>query len=118
MSDDVTGDLGAPQPRRGLGARTGATHGAMLAWYLPNRHPDKTAASPIWEDVAPKAVPSEHALGLMRTCAYDLLVGWYLWVVAIVLVLVLIALGAILVQRRRRSGGVLSVRPRPKKERQ
>ena len=49
---------------------------------------------------------------------YDLLVGWYLWVVAIVLVLALIVLGAILVQRRRRSGGVLSVRPRPKRERQ
>ena len=49
---------------------------------------------------------------------YDLLVVWYLWVVAIVLVLALIALGAILVQRRRRSGGVLSVRPRPKRRRQ
>jgi preprotein translocase subunit SecG len=47
-----------------------------------------------------------------------LLVGWYLWVVAIVLVLALILLGAILVQRRRRAGGVLSVRPRPKRDRQ
>ena len=52
------------------------------------------------------------------TTHYDLLVGWYLWVAAIVLVVALILLGAILVQRRRRSGGVLSVRPRPKRDRQ
>ena len=45
-------------------------------------------------------------------------VGWYLWGVAIILVLALIALGAILIPRRRRSGGVLSVRPRPKRNRQ
>ena len=54
----------------------------------------------------------------MLAAPYDLLVGWYLWVVAIVLVLALIALGAVLIQRRRRSGGVLSVRPRPKRDRQ
>jgi len=51
----------------------------------------------------------------MLAAPYDLLVGWYLWVVAIVLVLALIAFGAILVQQRRRSGGVLSVRPRRKR---
>jgi len=54
----------------------------------------------------------------MLPTPYDLLVGGYLWVAAIVLVVALILLGAILVQRRRRSGGVLSVRPRPKKGRQ
>jgi hypothetical protein len=62
--------------------------------------------------------PERTRLGLMRRSTYDLLVGWYLWVVAIVLVLALIALGAILVQRWRRSGGVVSVRPRPKRRRQ
>ena len=49
---------------------------------------------------------------------YDLLVGWYLWVAAIVMVVALVLLGAMTVQRRRRSGGVLSVRPRPKRDRQ
>jgi hypothetical protein len=49
---------------------------------------------------------------------YDLFVGWYLWVVVIVLVLALVLLGTILVERRRGSGGVLSVRPRPNRDRQ
>jgi hypothetical protein len=77
----------------------------------PHRHPDKTVALPVREDVAPKSIP-------ILAATYDLLMGGYLWVVAIVLVLALIALGAVLVQRRRRSGGVLSVRPRPKRDRQ
>ena len=51
----------------------------------------------------------------MLAAPYDLLVGWYLWVVAIVLVLPLVMFVAILAQRRRRSGGVLSVRLRPKR---
>jgi hypothetical protein len=74
--------------------------------------PSRTAP---WED--PRR-PERTGLGLLRRCTYDLLMGGYLWVVAIVLVLALIALGAVLVQRRRRSGGVLSVRPRPKRDRQ
>jgi hypothetical protein len=233
MSDDVTGDLGAPQPGRGLGARTGPLTGPLVAWYLPTGiltrrslrlfgrtlrlvhhvalatrpspsrsdavfaartvgigatetssvpgtsppgaadprvHPhasrtvgpgdprhgvtgavtSSTRAGPARHRAArgdpgvartgavqephlrlrgwsmpsrtatceDRSRPEGTCLGLMRRCTYDLLVGWYLWVVAIVLVLALIALGAILVQRRRRSGGVLSVRPRPKKERQ
>jgi uncharacterized iron-regulated membrane protein len=49
---------------------------------------------------------------------YDLRVDWYLWVIVAVLVLALLALGAVLIQRRRRAGGVLSVRPRRKTPRQ
>ena len=71
----------------------------------PHQHPDKTVASPVWEDLWPNSFP-------VLAAPYDLPVGWYLWVVAIVLVLALMAFGAILVQRRWRSRSVLSVRPR------
>jgi len=49
--------------------------------------------------------------------AYDSPVAWYLWVIVVAIVLALILLGAILFQRRRRAGGVLSVRPRTKRPR-
>jgi preprotein translocase subunit SecG len=51
----------------------------------------------------------------MGAAPYDLPVGWYLWIVIVVAVLALIMLGVILIQRRRRAGGVLSVRPRSKR---
>ena len=57
-------------------------------------------------------------VGLRGRCTYDLLVGWYVWVIAIVLLLALVALCVVLIQRRRRAGGVLSVRPGPKRPRQ
>ena len=109
MSDDVTGDPGAPQPRRGLGQELDP-HGAMPAWYLPTGILTRRSLRLFGRTLR---LAHSHS-----GAPYDLLVVWYLWVVAIVLVLALIALGAILVQRRRRSGGVLSVRPRPKRRRQ
>jgi uncharacterized iron-regulated membrane protein len=45
-------------------------------------------------------------------------VGWMLWVIIVLLVLALLALGTVLVARRRRAGGVLSVRPRKRRPRQ
>jgi len=57
MSDDVTGDLGAPQPRRVWGQELGPSQG-YAGIVPPHRHPDKTVASLVWEDVAPNARPN------------------------------------------------------------